>query len=156
MFLLMCAFWMKAARKKISHLIKFCNVFEILKVKHFMYPLMLWRLREDLLMGSAILTFCFFVFVLSLFLFWTWFFILCMYSGVKTSELDDLIAQTCAYMAGTHPDFSKNWRLEWLFPAYTKTNVRVNQRSRNTVVFLSGWRWALGAIVEQTNLQIYN
>lgn len=30
-----------------------------------------------------------------------------MYSGVKTSELDDLIAQTCAYMAGTHPDFSK-------------------------------------------------
>lgn len=30
-----------------------------------------------------------------------------MYSGIKTSELDELAAQTCAYMAGTHPDFSK-------------------------------------------------
>lgn len=30
-----------------------------------------------------------------------------MFSGIKTSELDELSAQTCAYMAGTHPDFSK-------------------------------------------------
>eukprot|EP01070_Trichotokara_eunicae_P003387 Trichotokara_eunicae@DN3338_c0_g1_i1.p1 len=30
-----------------------------------------------------------------------------MFSGVKTSELDELAAQTCAYMAATHPDFSK-------------------------------------------------
>jgi ribonucleoside-diphosphate reductase alpha subunit len=30
-----------------------------------------------------------------------------MYSGIKTSELDELAAQTCAYMAGYHPDFSK-------------------------------------------------
>lgn len=30
-----------------------------------------------------------------------------MYSGVATSKLDELAAETCAYMAGTHPDFSK-------------------------------------------------
>lgn len=30
-----------------------------------------------------------------------------MYSGIHTSELDELAAQTCAYMAATHPDFSK-------------------------------------------------
>lgn len=29
-----------------------------------------------------------------------------MYSGIKTCELDELAAQTCAYMATTHPDFS--------------------------------------------------
>ncbi|KAL7069119.1 putative ribonucleoside-diphosphate reductase, large subunit [Cryptosporidium serpentis] len=30
-----------------------------------------------------------------------------MYSGIKTSELDELASQTCAYMAASHPDFSK-------------------------------------------------
>eukprot|EP01071_Lankesteria_metandrocarpae_P008794 Lankesteria_metandrocarpae@DN5056_c0_g2_i1.p1 len=30
-----------------------------------------------------------------------------MYSGIDTSELDELAAQTCAYMATSHPDFSK-------------------------------------------------
>eukprot|EP01054_Gregarina_sp_Poly1_P000382 Gregarina_sp_Poly_1__381@NODE_1095_length_5109_cov_377_047997_g759_i0_p1_GENE_NODE_1095_length_5109_cov_377_047997_g759_i0NODE_1095_length_5109_cov_377_047997_g759_i0_p1_ORF_typecomplete_len840_score81_87Ribonuc_red_lgC/PF02867_15/2_7e190Ribonuc_red_lgN/PF00317_21/6_5e03Ribonuc_red_lgN/PF00317_21/9e31ATPcone/PF03477_16/1_2e15ATPcone/PF03477_16/1e04Ly6_related/PF06579_12/0_087_NODE_1095_length_5109_cov_377_047997_g759_i024534972 len=30
-----------------------------------------------------------------------------MFSGISTSELDNLAAQTCAYMAATHPDFSK-------------------------------------------------
>ncbi|OII73088.1 ribonucleotide reductase R1 subunit [Cryptosporidium ubiquitum] len=30
-----------------------------------------------------------------------------MYSGIKTSELDELASQTCAYMAATHNDFSK-------------------------------------------------
>ncbi|EZG67684.1 ribonucleoside-diphosphate reductase alpha subunit [Gregarina niphandrodes] len=30
-----------------------------------------------------------------------------MYAGISTSELDNLAAQTCAYMAATHPDFSK-------------------------------------------------
>lgn len=30
-----------------------------------------------------------------------------MFSGIKTSELDELAAQTCAYMAVNHPDFSK-------------------------------------------------
>lgn len=30
-----------------------------------------------------------------------------MYSGINTSELDELAAQTCAYMASSHPDFSK-------------------------------------------------
>nr|P50647.1 RecName: Full=Ribonucleoside-diphosphate reductase large subunit; AltName: Full=Ribonucleotide reductase R1 subunit [Plasmodium falciparum FCR-3/Gambia]AAA29755.1 ribonucleotide reductase large subunit [Plasmodium falciparum] len=29
-----------------------------------------------------------------------------MYSSIKTCELDELAAQTCAYMATTHPDFS--------------------------------------------------
>lgn len=29
-----------------------------------------------------------------------------IYSGVTTSELDELAAQTCAYMATTHPDYS--------------------------------------------------
>lgn len=30
-----------------------------------------------------------------------------MFCGISTSELDNLAAQTCAYMAATHPDFSK-------------------------------------------------
>lgn len=30
-----------------------------------------------------------------------------MFCGITTSELDNLAAQTCAYMAATHPDFSK-------------------------------------------------
>ncbi|KAK2196110.1 bifunctional ATP-cone domain/Ribonucleotide reductase large subunit [Babesia duncani] len=30
-----------------------------------------------------------------------------MYAGIQTSQLDELAAQTCAYMAATHPDFSK-------------------------------------------------
>jgi len=30
-----------------------------------------------------------------------------LYSGITTTELDELAAQTCAYMAATHPDFSK-------------------------------------------------
>lgn len=30
-----------------------------------------------------------------------------MYSGIPTSQLDELAAQTCAYMAANHPDFSK-------------------------------------------------
>ncbi|KAL8439857.1 hypothetical protein Efla_004383 [Eimeria flavescens] len=30
-----------------------------------------------------------------------------MFAGIKTSELDELAAQTSAYMAATHPDFSK-------------------------------------------------
>lgn len=30
-----------------------------------------------------------------------------MFSGIKTSELDELAAETCAYMAATHPDFSR-------------------------------------------------
>eukprot|EP00070_Physeter_catodon_P015657 XP_023973796.1 ribonucleoside-diphosphate reductase large subunit-like [Physeter catodon] len=30
-----------------------------------------------------------------------------MYAGIKTTELDELAAQTSAYMAATHPDFSK-------------------------------------------------
>ncbi|KAH0472727.1 MAG: uncharacterized protein KVP18_004106, partial [Porospora cf. gigantea A] len=30
-----------------------------------------------------------------------------MYCGILTTELDELAAQTCAYMAATHPDFSK-------------------------------------------------
>nr|CEL64250.1 TPA: ribonucleoside-diphosphate reductase, large subunit, putative [Neospora caninum Liverpool] len=30
-----------------------------------------------------------------------------MYAGIRTSELDDLAAQTSAYMAASHPDFSK-------------------------------------------------
>eukprot|EP00920_Eleutheroschizon_duboscqi_P034487 GHVT01082731.1.p1 GENE.GHVT01082731.1~~GHVT01082731.1.p1 ORF type:complete len:854 (-),score=111.80 GHVT01082731.1:469-3030(-) len=30
-----------------------------------------------------------------------------MYDGIRTTELDELAAQTCAYMAATHPDFSK-------------------------------------------------
>lgn len=30
-----------------------------------------------------------------------------MYSGIHTSQLDELAAQTCAYMAATHPDYSK-------------------------------------------------
>ncbi|KAK6587976.1 hypothetical protein RS030_71014 [Cryptosporidium xiaoi] len=30
-----------------------------------------------------------------------------IYSGIKTSELDELASQTCAYMAATHNDFSK-------------------------------------------------
>nr|BAN65870.1 ribonucleoside-diphosphate reductase large chain [Babesia bovis] len=30
-----------------------------------------------------------------------------MYSGIRTSQLDELAAQTCAYMAATHPDYSK-------------------------------------------------
>ncbi|KAF7459368.1 putative ribonucleoside-diphosphate reductase, large subunit [Cryptosporidium felis] len=30
-----------------------------------------------------------------------------MYSGIKTTELDELASQTCAYMAATHNDFSK-------------------------------------------------
>lgn len=30
-----------------------------------------------------------------------------MYSGILTSQLDELAAQTCAYMATTHPDYSK-------------------------------------------------
>ncbi|PHJ16614.1 ribonucleoside-diphosphate reductase large chain, partial [Cystoisospora suis] len=30
-----------------------------------------------------------------------------MYAGIKTSELDELAAQTSAYMAASHPDFSK-------------------------------------------------
>ncbi|CDR98100.1 ribonucleoside-diphosphate reductase large chain, putative [Babesia bigemina] len=30
-----------------------------------------------------------------------------MYSGIRTSQLDELAAQTCAYMAAMHPDYSK-------------------------------------------------
>jgi len=30
-----------------------------------------------------------------------------LYSGITTSQLDELAAQTCAYMAAMHPDFSK-------------------------------------------------
>eukprot|EP00922_Rhytidocystis_sp_ex-Travisia-forbesii_P044814 GHVS01066789.1.p1 GENE.GHVS01066789.1~~GHVS01066789.1.p1 ORF type:complete len:887 (+),score=125.40 GHVS01066789.1:160-2820(+) len=30
-----------------------------------------------------------------------------MYSGIRTSELDELAAQTCAYMAPCHPDYAK-------------------------------------------------
>ncbi|KFH03364.1 ribonucleoside-diphosphate reductase large chain [Toxoplasma gondii VAND] len=30
-----------------------------------------------------------------------------MYAGIRTSELDDLAAQTSAYMAASHPDFSR-------------------------------------------------
>lgn len=30
-----------------------------------------------------------------------------IYSGIKTSELDTLSAETCAYMSLVHPDFSK-------------------------------------------------
>ncbi|EAN31273.1 Ribonucleoside-diphosphate reductase large subunit [Theileria parva strain Muguga] len=30
-----------------------------------------------------------------------------MYTGIRTSELDELAAQTCAYMAVTHPDYSR-------------------------------------------------
>lgn len=30
-----------------------------------------------------------------------------IYSGIKTSELDRLSAETCFYMSATHPDYSK-------------------------------------------------
>ena len=30
-----------------------------------------------------------------------------IYSGIKTSELDTLSAETCAYMSIVHPDYSK-------------------------------------------------
>lgn len=30
-----------------------------------------------------------------------------IYSGIKTSELDTLSAETCAYMSLVHPDYSK-------------------------------------------------
>ena len=30
-----------------------------------------------------------------------------IYNGIKTSELDTLSAETCAYMSLVHPDFSK-------------------------------------------------
>ena len=30
-----------------------------------------------------------------------------LFSGISTSELDSLAAETCAYMAVVHPDFSK-------------------------------------------------
>lgn len=47
-----------------------------------------------------------------------------MFSGIKTSELDELAAQTSAYMAGTHPDFSK------LAARIATSNLHKNTSSR--------------------------